>query len=86
MYKQVIIIRQDLKLPKGKAVAQGAHASVDAVLKSDQDIVKKWRSLGMAKIALKVKDEKELVKLFQKAKDAGLAASLILVITLDFLP
>jgi PTH2 family peptidyl-tRNA hydrolase len=77
MYKQVIIIRQDLKLPKGKAVAQGAHASVDAVLKSDQDIVKKWRSLGMAKIALKVKDEKELVKLFQKAKDAGLAASLI---------
>ena len=77
MYKQVIIIRQDLKLPKGKAVAQGAHASVDAVLKSDSNIVKAWRQAGMAKIALKVKDEEELVKLFQKAKDNGFAASLI---------
>ena len=77
MYKQVIIIRQDLKLPKGKAVAQAAHASVDAVLKSNDAVVKKWRQMGMAKIALKVKDEKELVKLFQKAKDHDLVASLI---------
>ncbi|MBT4539211.1 peptidyl-tRNA hydrolase [Candidatus Woesearchaeota archaeon] len=77
MLKQVILVRQDLKLPKGKAVAQGAHASVDAVLKTDPSIIKKWRSLGMAKIALKVKDEKELIKYFQLAKDDGLPVSLI---------
>ena len=77
MLKQVIIIRQDLKLPKGKACAQCSHASVDAVLKSDSSMVKAWRQEGMAKIVVKVKDEKELVKLFQKAKDAGLPASLI---------
>ncbi|PIN73069.1 aminoacyl-tRNA hydrolase [Candidatus Woesearchaeota archaeon CG10_big_fil_rev_8_21_14_0_10_45_16] len=76
-YKQVILVRQDLKLPKGKACAQAAHASVDAVLKADQQMVKAWRSEGMAKIVLKVKDEKELVKYFQKAKDEGLPASLI---------
>lgn len=75
--KQVILIRQDLKLPKGKACAQSAHASVEAVLRSNSELVSKWRSSGMAKIVLKVKDEKELVKYFQMAKDEGLTVSLI---------
>ncbi len=76
-YKQVILIRTDLKLPRGKACSQAAHASVEAVLKSDSELVKSWRSEGMAKIVLKVKDDKELIKYFQLAKDEGLTASLI---------
>lgn len=75
--KQVILIRQDLKLPIGKACAQAAHASVDAVLKSDSKIVKAWCKEGMPKIVLKVKDEKELIFFFQKAKEVGLVSSLI---------
>ena len=75
--KQIILVRQDLKLPLGKACAQAAHASVEAVLKSEEKIVKAWCKQGMAKIALKVKDEKELIFYFQQAKDAGLVASLI---------
>jgi len=76
-YKQVILVRADLKLPKGKLAAQAAHASVDAVLKSDSKLVKAWRDEGMAKIVVKVKDEKELIKYFQLAKDSDLTASLI---------
>jgi peptidyl-tRNA hydrolase, PTH2 family len=76
-YKQVILVRQDLKLPKGKLAAQAAHASVDAVLKSDSKLVKAWRDEGMAKIVLKVKDEKELIKYFQFAKDSDITVSLI---------
>lgn len=81
-YKQVILVRQDLKLPKGKIAAQAAHASVDAVLKSlsvigGQSIVKSWRQEGMRKIALKVSDEKELYKFIQQAKDVGLVTSVI---------
>ena len=75
--KQVILVRADLKLPKGKLAAQAAHASVDAVLKSDSDIVKSWRKEGMAKIVVKVKDEKELIKYFQLAKDDNITVSLI---------
>ena len=75
--KQVILLRKDLKLPTGKACVQCAHASVDAVLKSSSSKVKAWKEQGMAKIVLKVKDEKELIKLFQQAKDSGLKASLI---------
>jgi peptidyl-tRNA hydrolase, PTH2 family len=75
--KQVILVRQDLKLPKGKAVAQGAHASVEAVLRSDKNVVKQWREEGMAKIALKVKDETVLFKYLQLAKDEGLTVAMI---------
>ena len=75
--KQVILIRNDLKLPKGKMAAQAAHASVEAVLKSDKNIVKEWRSQGMGKIVVKVEDKKELYKYLQLAKDAGLTTALI---------
>ena len=77
MYKQLILVRNDLKLPKGKLAAQAAHASVEAVLRSDKDEVKAWRQDGMAKIALKVNDEKELLRELQKAKDAGFVTALI---------
>ena len=50
-YKQVILVRQDLKLPKGKMSAQVAHASVGALLKSHKDNLKKWVS-GIRTIAL----------------------------------
>ena len=76
-YKQVILVRQDLKLPKGKLAAQSAHASVEAVLRSEPNLIKKWRGEGMAKIVIKVKDETELIHHFQQAKDEGLVASLI---------
>ncbi|PLW80177.1 aminoacyl-tRNA hydrolase [Candidatus Woesearchaeota archaeon] len=75
--KQVILVRTDLKLPKGKMAAQSAHASVDAVLKSDISVVKSWRNQGMKKVVLKVENEKELVRFFQNAKDQGFASSLI---------
>ena len=49
MYKQVILIRQDLKMPKGKLAAQVAHASVEGLLKSHKDDINKWRGEGMKK-------------------------------------
>ncbi len=76
-YKQVILVREDLRLPKGKMAAQAAHASVEAVLKSDKDDVKRWRAEGMKKIVLKVQDEKEMLHYNQQAKDAGLVTAII---------
>lgn len=76
-YKLVILVREDLKLPKGKLAAQCSHASVDAVIKSDRKIVDLWKKEGGKKIVLKVKDEKELFKYKQIAEDAGLKTALI---------
>ena len=45
-YKQVILVREDLKLTRGKMSAQVSHASVGAALKSDKDDLKKWQHEG----------------------------------------
>ena len=75
--KQVILVRQDLKLPKGKMSVQVAHASSSALIKSHKDDLKKWQSSGMKKVVLKVEDEKELFKYKQQAEDLGLVTALI---------
>jgi len=75
--KQVILLRNDLKLGIGKTAAQVAHASVEAVLNSRKEKVTAWRNEGMKKIVLKVKDDKELLQFQNLAKEKKLVASLI---------
>ena len=76
-YKQVILVRTDLKLPKGKLAVQVAHASVEAVHRSDKDIVKHWRSEGMKKVVLKINNLSELHKYEQEAKSLGIITAVI---------
>jgi peptidyl-tRNA hydrolase, PTH2 family len=76
-YKQVILVRTDLKLPKGKMAAQVAHASVDCVLKSYRSKVMRWKRIGMKKIVLKVADLNELKKYQKLATEHHLKNSLI---------
>jgi PTH2 family peptidyl-tRNA hydrolase len=77
-YKQVILVREDLKLTKGKMSAQASHASVGAVLKSHKDDIAKWQGQGMKKVVLRVADKEELYKYKQLAEDAGLVVALII--------
>ena len=66
--KQAIVIRADLKMGKGKIAAQCAHASIEAMDKTDSEIAREWKSQGMKKVVLKVNSEKELLELFMRAK------------------
>lgn len=75
--KQVIVVRNDLKLPKGKLAAQVAHAAVEAAHKAVKSTYQSWRLNGQKKIALKVDSEKELFKIAQQAKDIGLPTAII---------
>ena len=75
--KQVILVRSDLKLPKGKMASQVSHASVESTLKSNKKLVKNWRDDGMKKIVLKVRDKEELLKYKKEAEEAGLTATVI---------
>lgn len=77
LYKQVILVRKDLKLPKGKLSVQVSHASVNALLKSHKDDITKWQKQGMKKIVLKVKDKEELLGYKRKAEDNALVTALI---------
>jgi PTH2 family peptidyl-tRNA hydrolase len=75
--KQVILVRTDIKMSKGKAAAQVAHASVEAVLNSNKKLISKWRSVGMKKITLEVKSKEELLKYKQLADEANIQCALI---------
>ena len=82
MLKQVIIVRKDLDWSKGKLAAHVAHASLEAALSVDRELLEKWRRSGAKKVVLKVKDLKELKKIekelrkekisYVKISDAGL--------------
>ncbi|MFA5357428.1 MAG: aminoacyl-tRNA hydrolase [archaeon] len=65
---QYIIVNNGLKMQKGKIAAQSAHASVQVLEKVDSEIIEEWKAGGMKKIVLKVKDETELLELFERAK------------------
>jgi PTH2 family peptidyl-tRNA hydrolase len=82
MYKQVILVRTDLKMPKGKLAAQVSHASVGCVInalknKTTKKIVEEWVDEGMKKSILKVRDEKELMYYRRIAEENRLVTSLI---------
>ena len=76
--KQIIILRKDLNMRKGKMVAQGAHASLSSVLENlDHPSVKQWLSSKFTKVTVSVNSEEELKEVYENAKKAGLIASLI---------
>jgi len=80
-YKQVIVFRSDLKLSKGKIAAQAGHAAVstaEEARKNNGRWWKSWMEEGQRKIAVKVRNEKELLALEAQAKELGLPCSLII--------
>jgi len=79
-YKQVVVVREDLKLSKGKLSAQVAHAAVSCAIKAEKNKNKyfsDWFSEGQKKVVLKVNDLDSLLKIFNEAKSVGLITELI---------
>lgn len=80
MFKQIIVIRTDLGMGKGKIAAQASHASVSAferVKKNNPDIAKEWEEEGQKKVVLKVNSEEDLLKYFEEGKRTGIPVVLI---------
>lgn len=69
------VVRNDLKMGKGKIGAQCGHASVGAyqkAMESNPSIVRRWDDSGCAKICLKVETERELMNIRKGASVRGL--------------
>ena len=77
MLKQVIIVRKDLDLSKGKLAAQCAHASLEAYKKTDKKTAEKWESEGGKKVVLKVDTLKELLEIKEKISAMKIPCALI---------
>ncbi|MDR0508297.1 MAG: peptidyl-tRNA hydrolase Pth2 [Candidatus Methanoplasma sp.] len=68
----VILMRDDLKMSKGKVAAQAGHAAVNCALsikKKDSDTFEKWTLCGQPIIVLKIGSERELFE-FKAIADA----------------
>jgi len=81
-YKMVLVVRQDLKMGKGKVAAQCSHAAVGCYKKTLKNKAaaaarRRWEHCGQTKIALKCPDEEQLMALNKRAEDFGLITCLI---------
>ena len=75
--KQVIILRKDLNMRKGKMVAQGSHACLYSYLNTPEETRNAWMGQRQTKICVGVDTEQELFDIYEKAKAAGLPCALI---------
>lgn len=75
--KQAILIRNDLKMNKGKIASQAAHASIASFLNSNNKNRENWIKEGMKKVVLKVSSEKEIKEFYKLAKKEKLSCELI---------
>lgn len=87
-HKQVIVLRKDLGMRKGKMVAQGAHASMAALLSVASteaeavripltEAVRPWLTGRFTKVCVSVGSEEALLDTYRRAKDRGLICALI---------
>jgi peptidyl-tRNA hydrolase, PTH2 family len=90
--KQVIVIRRDLRMRRGKEISQGAHAAAawlaDRVIQGMRpngsvDHValsaaeRAWLESSFRKVTVKVNSEEELMAVYHKALEAGLVVHLV---------
>jgi len=79
-FKMVFVVRQDLKMGKGKSAAQCCHAAVDIykrAKRNNPEWLKQWETTACAKVALKCEDESALLAIASHARVLGLDASVI---------
>ena len=89
--KQVIVIRRDLTMRRGKEIAQGSHASgawlMEAVADALRDdgtaqvsldpVAAVWVTGSWRKVTLQVRSEEELLELHDAATALGLRSHLV---------
>ena len=90
--KQVIVMRKDLNMRKGKMVAQGAHSSIAFLTNKMKKNIsnpealwwvnltqaeKEWINGSFFKVCVGVDSEKELLDILEKARTMGVEAQLI---------
>jgi PTH2 family peptidyl-tRNA hydrolase len=89
--KQVIVMRKDLNMRKGKMIAQGAHASLAVVLQAGavdaadparytlamSEPMRAWLTGRFTKVCVSVTSEAELDDVVARARAAGVPCALI---------
>jgi len=78
--KMVLVVRDDLKMGKGKIASQCSHATLIAYkrgLQASPKIVQAWEDLGQPKVVLKAPNIEEIERLIKVSKDEGVLTSVV---------
>ncbi len=75
--KQVMVIRTDLKMGKGKIAAQACHGSLGAYKRADEKVIDKWESEGEKKVVVKASDLRELYEIYELVKNTDIPYYLV---------
>ncbi|MBE2899749.1 peptidyl-tRNA hydrolase [Methanothermobacter thermautotrophicus] len=75
--KQVIIVRSDLKMGKGKIAAQACHASIGSFKRTGHDKIREWELEGSKKVIVSVNSLDELLEIYEAVKEAGISHYLV---------
>ena len=78
--KQVIVVRNDIRMSKGKTAVQVAHAAVSSfynTLSRKREIALKWLDEGQPKIVIKVNNLDEMKEIMKEAEERGIITALI---------
>jgi PTH2 family peptidyl-tRNA hydrolase len=84
--KQVIVIRRDLKMRRGKEIAQGSHAAMlwfvdrwqrqgNAMIISESE--RAWLTGKFTKVVCQVDSEEQFMEVYNKAKEKNLLVYLV---------
>ncbi len=78
--KMMLVVRQDLKMGKGKVCAQCSHATVAAyrqARRSCPELLRRWERSGAAKVAVKADNEEQLLTAMAMVQSLELPAAVI---------
>lgn len=74
-FKMVLVVRNDLKMGKGKIAAQCSHATLGLykkVLHRAPKALNRWENCAQPKVVLKIESEEEMLLLQERAKSLKL--------------
>ena len=77
MFKQIIIIRNDLGMSEGKKCVQTANASLGAYKKTDKKVIKKWEFEGQKKVVLEIDSKEKILNLYRELKKEKITCFLV---------
>ena len=79
-YKVVVLVRQDVKMSKGKTAAQACHAAVSCAVqayKKRPSVFSQWDGIGQKVVCLKVASKEELFQFKAIADAQGLITAVV---------
>ncbi|KAJ3704645.1 hypothetical protein LUZ61_008350 [Rhynchospora tenuis] len=80
-FKMVLVVRNDLKMGKGKIAAQCSHATLGLykkLLNRAPKSLNRWEMCGQVKVVVKIETEDEMLVLQERAKSLSLPTHIVI--------